>query len=503
MRRIGSIAGLGLALLLAACDGDGERPGRTSGSALRVDPLLGSLSGSEMSELKGHGVDELFLEAVRVDPGGALEPAPGLEHLQLPPGTEATLVVRGGLPSEPTAFAKLFAEVRWTVENQGVVARGVHLDVPSPSDPKDAAKRVERLREVLPPETPISARLEPSDLDRKGIEEWARAPDFLSVRLYGVPPGEDESPGAWSFEAVRSGAERIEALGLPWMLEAIVTGKVLRLDSRNRIVDQTTEASPTEIFWNRSLELRAGFTLTGSDRRTYTLEAKRATEVAGWSLVAGEAVRVLRPATSDLEGLLRLLDAMVLEHHLGQIYSRLPAPSEGLSLSVDNLVQALEKAPATPDLHARAAVQRRAPDGWRFRFSLENRNEEITELSLIDNNYLEIRLEHGSFGAVAAGDFFRYDLFRSRGDALDRTFRNADVLRLHLALLAGRQGVHTGEVEIRGVDRPVVHLGGRFLLPDGRTVQVEPAIWSDGELSEPAVETATDRTEGAEEGPEG
>ena len=168
--------------------------------------------------------------------------------------------------------------------------------------------------------------------------------------------------------------------------------------------------------------------------------AGRSTRVGKWELAPGEKIRVVRAATSDLEELTRLVGAWELPHHLGQVYYRLPADEEGLSLPWATCLNALDPTPASPDLVLDVKIQRRTGRGWLVRFSITNQNGEITELSLIDNNFLQVRCLGGLFGQrVETGDFYRYDLYRSKEDGeIERTFRRSDILRLHVPILDGR-----------------------------------------------------------------
>jgi hypothetical protein len=243
---------------------------------------------------------------------------------------------------------------------------------------------------------------------------------------------------------------------------------------------RTTGLSLQEILWNRDLKLRPGFSLEGVNRRVYSVNAERRTEVGKWEVRAGESIRVVRPATSDLEELMRLAGVWELPNYLGQLYYRLPSPDERLSLSLENLVNALEPVPATPDLHLDASLQRRTGRGWLARFSITNENGEITELSLVDSNYLQVQVLNGEFSQhrVQPGDFYRYDLYRTTDDGgIERGFRHPDVLRLFLPILEGEQQVASGDVEIYVRGEPELELVGNFLLSDGRELAVGPVRW--------------------------
>lgn len=147
------------------------------------------------------------------------------------------------------------------------------------------------------------------------------------------------------------------------------------------------------------------------NRRVYAVAAEKNTRVGSWEVRTGETVRAVRAATSDLEELMRLLGAWEIPRHLGQVYYRLPSAEERLSLSLENLLNALDPTPASPELEFDVHPQRRTGRGWLVRFSISNQNGEITELSLMDSNFLQARCLGCVFGQqVSTGDFYRFDL---------------------------------------------------------------------------------------------
>lgn len=486
---------LAAAALMLSCGGASPRSDRAVGSALRVEPGVGTLNGVEAAALRQRGVHEVFLDAFEERPEGGLRRIEGLEKVELPPGTEATLVVRADPPADVAGLAALWGEVRLDLEYEGILPRGLHFDGPQDDPPDDSTGRVDALRELVPGVS-LSATIPRRALSSPDVADFARPWDFVVVRLYGTVPGEEEDTSSWSLERVQREALILDGLGPPWLLEAVVLGRALRWDGKDRAVDQTSRIGLGEVFRNTSLELRPGFTLEASDRHLYTLDVRAETVVGDWELRPEEALRIIRPTTSDLESLHRRVSALPLERFRGFVYHRLADAGEGLSLRPENLANALDPAAGTSDLHAGAAVERRTPRGWRFRFSVENRNAEATDLSLIEYNHLEIRVLNGELGDIDEGEFHRYELYRERNGELVRDYRRATVVRLFVPILDRDESVHSGEVEIRGTRDPVVQLRGRFLLPDGRIAEIEPATWSDGALHEDAA------TEG-DEGPEG
>lgn len=483
----------GLALLLAsvlACGGDWRRPVKAPGSALWLAAGSEPLTAAAISRLRELGAGELFVEAARVT--GESGEVTRLSLPELPPSTPATLVIGGVWPAaiaEPEAFAERLAaaaaQLRFDAEAHGLIPVGIHLDPPRVGDLERYATTVDHLRGRLDRTLFLSTSVRRGWLGDEKLEEVVAAADFTVAFLYGQLPREREDPAAWDFVQLERGLQRLQAIGGRYMLGVITLGTAtLRGKDGGAVKDRTTRMTLSELLWNRALELRPGFTLEGINRQVYTVVAERATELDnGWSLGRGDEVRVVRSATSDIEELQRLRGAWPLPGLLGQVFYRAPRPGEDLSLHVDSLIAGLDPAPAAPRLELAASLQRGTGRGWLFRVSLANRNSEVTELSLIDRNWVEVAADRGAIGRVEVGDFYRFVLFRREGDgSLEQTFRRADVVRLYLPLLEGEQTLTSGDIEIVSSREPELTLRGGVILTDGRTLELEPMVWRRGQL---------------------
>ena len=129
-----------------------------------------------------------------------------------------------------------------------------------------------------------------------------------------------------------------------------------------------------------------------------------------------------------------------------------------------------------------------------MRLSIANKNGEITELSLLDSNYVQATALDGDFSIrVKTGDFYRYELYRTReGGEPERSIRHPDLIRFHLPILEGRQQLTTGDIEVKMKGTPALVVEGSFLLPDGRALQVGPRVWRGGEFEDATPEAPDD-----------
>lgn len=484
--------GYGLALLLLlvstvplACSGGWTSGGkeRTPTSVVWLGSKSTPLEASDVARLKEAGIEEAFVHLARFD-AGAANPLVAVEMPDLPPSMPVTIVVAGGWKDsqDVAALAERVADaaqdIRFDVEGRGSIPVGLHFDFTKAESLGSLQEFLQALRDELDRSLLLSLSIQRPWLERQGVAELARSADYVVPFLYGQRVNEKEISEAWDFITLERYLQNVESWDVPYMLGVVSLGSASHLRSNGAVKARITPTSVQEILWNRGLKLRPSFSLDGVNRRVYEVVVEKSTRVGPWQVAPGEVIRIVRAATSDLEELLRLLEAWEVPHHLGQAYYRIPSPEEKLSLSLENLLNALDRTPAAPDLHLDASLQRRSGRGWLVRFSITNRNGEITELSLVDNNFLEVRCLNGVFGKADLEDFYRFDLYRrNKKGELERTFRRSDTLRLHIPILEGAQKVSSGDVEVHLNGRPVFELSGRFLLPDGRTIELGPSRW--------------------------
>lgn len=473
-----------LAVWLGGCPESWQRSAKAPVSMLWIGQTAPVLEGSDVARLKDAGIGELIVGVGKLDLVAAEGPIiryPAIATLPL--SVPVTLAIGGDWQSAPPEEAAqrvvaAVGQLRFELEGRGSIPVGVHFDLDRVDSFENYAAFLAEVRGELDRTLFLSTSLQRDWLLDPKIAAVAKAVDFVVPFLYGQRIEEPEDGDAWDFIELERKLRILEEIGRPYLLGVITLGTATHLNAESRVKARRTALSLQEILWNRDLKLRPGFSLEGVNRRVYAVVAERKTRVGSWDLVNGDGIRVVRAATSDLEELMRLLGAWELPNLLGQVYYRLPAAEERLSLSLGNLLNALDSTPASPELAFDVSLQRRTGRGWLVRLSITNLNGEITELSLMDSNYLQARCLNGVFGQrLQTGDFYRYDLYRLEGDELVRTFRRPDIVKLHLPILEGQQRVESGDVEILVRGQPRLELLGQFLLPDGRRLTVGPEPW--------------------------
>lgn len=477
-------------LLLAGCSGFGGRQTKEPTSGLWVEPPeLPLVDDAMLGQLAAADVRELFIPLASLDLGADGGPLTRHPLPELAPSLRLNVVIDGELAlagREAAAQAERVGEalrqLLFDVEARGVVPVGVHFDLREIDAIEEAGKFFRELRGALDKSYLLSLSLRRSWMDYPEIGALTGAVDYVVPFLYGQRAWERDSVEAWDFEVVKQRLRQLEDDDVPYMVGIIGIGTATQKGRDGAVKTFTSKQALSPFLWNRDLKLQRGFSLETTHRRVYTLVAESPTRVGDWKIAPKDEIRLVRPMTTDLDQLLAMLAEGDYRHLIGQLYYRLPAPEERMSLTVENILNALDTRPQAPELDFEVQVARRTRRGHMFRFVISNLNGETTELSLLDNNYLQITADEDAFGSVDIGDFYRYDLLRLKSDGkVERMYRHANVLRLQMPILEGQQRIVSGDVEIHRRD-PTLTLNARFLLPDGRTVEFGPYTWKDGEL---------------------
>lgn len=491
---------LAICALAAGCIG-GERPGKSPASALWLAAGSDALPSDQLAELARAGVSDLFM------PAGDLHWNAGTASLAalapvaidaLPRGAHVTLVIGGSLPASADpktaapALAAAVRQLRLQTEDRGRIADGVHLDLAPDGPPETAlpvyAELLRRLRAELPRDLFLSATLARSWLAdpelAEAVREFAAGVDFLVAFLYGQRSGEGEDASAWLIESTVRDVRSLEALDVPYQVGVAMVGAAAHLRA-GRELARSGELGLKSLATSPALRLEHGFSLESGDRQIYNFRALNAARLGGWQLEPGDTVRVVRTGAPFLQALRKRLSEAVLARRLGEAYFRAPRPSEALTPTLASLRGALQAAPLIPDLRLR--VEPADGAGGRpvsgVRVILENHNDEGSELSGLEHNYVELVAEGGTIGAVDTGEFSRYELMRA-GEARHsvRALRAPDRVRLYLPVLEGRDRARSGPISVRGARR--ITASATFLLPDGSMVTT-PVVASDRAGSQP------------------
>jgi hypothetical protein len=483
-RRAGSVA---LALLAAGCLTEWRRPERAPGSAAFVPAEGTTLATGEIVAAQRAGLKDLFVLGGELAWNGEM-PELRLSRIEsVPAHTAVTIVVHGSWPGPNTdaddvgeRLAEETRRLRLGLESRGLVPSGVHFDVDATGALKAYGEALAELRGAMDRTLFLSATVERRWLADPQLRAVAKGVDFLVPFVYGQRPGEPEDAEAWDLQRLPAALRTIEELGRDYLVGAFTVGSAQHLDARGNQKASLTAVSLRRLVRDPALVLQHGFSLEGVDRQVYGFKAMAPVDLEGTPIALGESLRVVRTSPPYLQKLVRRIAEAKTKHCLGVAFYRLPRNDERLSLMLGALVDGLAEEPSTPDLGLSLELLSRDSRGARVRVVLENRGGEPSELSLLDNNYVELTASAGVFASVEAGAFHRYELRRKgESEITMMTLRAPDQVRLYQPLLEGGDRLESGPIWLRfGGPQPAIELRASFLLADGREAKPGPVAWT-------------------------
>ncbi|MBZ0111101.1 MAG: hypothetical protein K8J08_01435 [Thermoanaerobaculia bacterium] len=485
---------LGTALVACGWIGCGvERlPERSEGSALWVTGASLPLSNDDYAQLGGVGIGELFVASGELSWSGETPIlTPASEDFAPPRQMTATLAVGGTWSAadfDPQVAARQLALTleRWRLaaEDRRLLTVGVHFDLDLPNDRdvlQSFAECLTAVREQLNHPLALSVRVPSSSLADSAWRSIAEAADFLVVSIYGQRPGEEDDPADWDLTAVAERLDAMDVLGRPYLTEIVTLGAATLLSSQGVPGDTVTVGDVQGLAWNQDLEIRHGMTLDRGARQVYGFVAKARTSAALRVLEGGERLRVVATSTPIVAELLEELREEARPLHRGSLFYRLPAGGEEFGLSLSQILNAHHGgASILPDLDLDVDVVSRGGGRWALTLTLRNRNEEPTELSVLDANWVQVQLQGAFVNWVRPGHFPRYQTFKTGSDGkLYVTLRHADTFRLYVPMVKGADELVAGPVEIRGWSdgKPALLVGGAFITPYGGSLELPPKSW--------------------------
>lgn len=484
-RTAGLVVTLVVALGSWSCGGSAAaRRGAGSGVWIAAG---GSLSTAEAAALEAQDVKELFVESARLSWSGG---QPTLETLplgELPRRTLLTLVVTGELPttfdagSAGAALGDLLRQHRLEREGAGLLPRGLHFDLQSRQTQLSAyAELLDEASDRGANGLHVSVTVPRQWVGADGLPRLAKVADSLLVLAYGQRPGELDDPAAWDLTEVRRLLRRVEELGRPYLVGVATLGRVARLDRRGGPLGSTAVVgSLRDLLVSPRLVLARGFSLQGVDRQLWELEAVAATQIGPLQVEREDQVVVSRLASAHLGRYRADLARERLENRLGDVFLRLPVAGEGIGLSASNLVAGLSAEHPAPDLLPAVTLLSRRGKQLRLRLSLINRNQEPSDLSPLDHNWIDLEAPRGVWTDAEPGDFARAWLVRRTADGgVTAAYREPKILRLQLPLLLGGETVTSGLLDLTMDPAAELTIRGRFVLPDGELLELPPTVWS-------------------------
>lgn len=145
-------------------------------------------------------------------------------------------------------------------------------------------------------------------------------------------------------------------------------------------------------------------------------------------------------------------------------------PSDGHAVGFPQLKALLEGQSIDPRLEVSSRVTGSGRGGVEFVLKVGNVGASTSTLSRFEN-WLRLRVEGGSFAAVSAGDFDRFELLSAPGpEGRPAPFSRATVCKLYENLFASGEMNDAGPFRVSGA-RLRVFASWRLVLTDGRAVE--------------------------------
>lgn len=452
---------------------------------------------AELTRLAAAGALELFVEAAELRLAGELPRLAPLPFRPLERQMPVTLVVRGVWSSPPAAPRRIagdwlasLATLERAAREGGGVPVGVHFEVAVAGGERELAATLGRLRRELAGRLHLSLALPaPGTLDDAALADLVEAVDLFTVEAYGQAPDVADDAGRWDFAATRAALAAAERRAAPYATVAWTLGRAELRPRRGEPVTLAGGLPLGRLLRAPQLAPRPGAVFAGVDRQVIEVEAREPVAVGARTLSRGDAVRVARPTTHDLESLLAELAAAPRGRRVGLVLRQLPPPGELVSLGPASLAAALEPGDAAPELTVELVEDGARAGRYGLRVVLRNSGSEATDLGGGEWNYVQLELARGAVGRVEPGDFTGWEqLWRGSERRTLRALREADTLRLHALYIGAGETLESGRVELRATSgaAPEIRVSGRFILPGGRELAIAPAPakWVDREERE-------------------
>ncbi len=480
-----------LSLVLQSCGEDSATARLMEPSdALWITGDSQSLTEESLGALSSVGVKLYFLEVGKIS---WLGDRPVLEYQPIPPLTfpaKAILALKGEGPSQGLDqkhvgrdLVREIESLQQQVRQSDLQIIGINLELTGFDDFEAYAGLLKSLHKAMGKSLSLSVTLPRRWVEKAGVEEMFRWTDFVVPMLYGQLPGVSEDPKAWDFQVMEALVRRLESFEEPYFIGVITLGTASFSGASGSVKERTSRVRLEEFIHNPNITMGHGFSLKGIDRLVYVFDVEKATEVEGVKMAARSKLRIVRTTSIHQEELRRLLGAWETPHLLGEAFYRIPSDGENLSLSADNLVNALSARSVLPSPKVSIKVLRRSGSRQRIQVRLENESVEPTDIALVGSNFVELKLRSDTayFKNVRIGLFKRYDFLRLNQAGKEiRSFRDPTILRFYIPILGSEAVMDSGPVDIvgRGSSRVEIDVSATFLVPAGKTASFGPETFS-------------------------
>ena len=405
----------------------------------------------------------------------------------VPRGVELTLAVLAPRPgSSPDADAgRALGEdlnrALLDVQNQGAVARGVHVELWSTepgsslqNELEEMARWVRGVRDSLGDEFELSWTvpwLDPEAILAE-LKSLRHAVDWYAVRTYGQVAGTADLPGLWDLAGAEDRLLAAREAEVPFRSQIRVGGSIGQRSDRGVTVLATQLTC--DAFKELADRSESFFQFEGYFRQVFEADPRlRVLRIGEQELSVGDRLRVNRTTVDHQRKLLSRIEELEIPGHLGHLFLDVASDaSDCLSLDIQELALAASPPARWPEV----TMERLRRD--RYRLILQA-GSESTGLARSKHNYVDVIADEGTILDVQMNGFVRFEFIDRQREVSPGLLGTG--VRLHVPLLEAGQ---TAEAVIRTRShRTGFDLSPRFISPTGRPLPLDDQHWTEASAS--------------------
>ncbi|HXG66572.1 MAG TPA: DUF3142 domain-containing protein [Blastocatellia bacterium] len=371
------------------------------------------------------------------------------------------------------ALANLYREDTERAQKEGARVIGIQLDIDAPTRLLGRyGEALRLLRERLPPDAALSITGLPTWIDSPAINSVLAAVDFWIPQCYGarIPERLDQVFPISSPRSVKRAIIGARRLKRPFYAGLAAYGYAIHYARDGSLIALRGDLNPALVVRSGDLELieRRPFAETEPSEWRYVYRARNDCVLDGLVIRAGESLMLDMPNAETLRACARIVRQNGGEGLLGICIFRLPGSNDPTTLSIGEIVAALNDRPAAIACDARIGSAGGEQAGSTISLTIANSG---AASSLLGEGAMsvELHLPPRSLRGVSLNGFTAHEMLCAIPGIEPRVCgaKRANRLRLH-ALLWRSGDTAQANIHLTGKLPQTVHAAFRILTDDGR-----------------------------------
>lgn len=410
-----------------------------------------------------------------------------------PRGTDLTLAIVaprpvGSLTLEAgQATGDVLARALLDVQNQGAIARGIHISLEppeaeqGPGELTDLADWLEGVRGRLGNDFELSWTvpwLEPESVTGE-LDALKHAVDWFAVRTYGQRADLPDETALWDLSQAMERLDAAEQAGVAYRGVIRVGGSIAqRSESGLALIAKTL---PCDVFKELADRSESFFQFEGYFRQVFEADPRlRVLRIGDQELSVGDRLRVNRTTVDHLRHLFARIDERADEGYLGHLILDLGTDERDcLTLDLAEIALAALPLARQPEV----SVERLGRDRYRVRVDA---GSEMTGLARSNHNFVDVIADEGTILDVEMDGFVRFEFIDRQGRVAPGLLGTG--VRIYVPLLDPGQ---SAEAILRTrAHRTGFDLTPRFISPTGATLPSQTQRWTPDDGRDPPARGA-------------